>query len=127
MSPDTKDFLDNSYQNLSPQSATKHVFAPFEHIQTPQNQMSGHPKMRKWTQWNSPVTVSMSQSSELNNPEQLYEARKSNPTPHYTRFRTTGRNSYDRTYYTSTGFLITVTQIPQILFLTPNQNLLIPF
>jgi hypothetical protein len=102
MSPDKKDLLDNSYQNLSPQPVGKLVFAPFEHIQTPQNQMSGHPKMRKWTQWNSPVTVSMSQSPELNNPEQLYEARKSNPTPHYTRLRTTGRNSHDRTYYTST-------------------------
>jgi hypothetical protein len=40
MSPNRKDFLDNSYQNLSPQSAGKLVFASFEQTQTPQNQMS---------------------------------------------------------------------------------------
>jgi len=69
---------------------------PLFFTQTPQNQMSWHPNTRKWTQVNSPVTISMSHSSKLNNPEQLYEDRKSNPTPYSTRLRTTGRNSYDR-------------------------------
>jgi len=44
----------------------------------------------------------MSLSSSMGgNPERLHVAGKSNSIPHYTRFRTINRNSYDRTYYTN--------------------------
>jgi hypothetical protein len=45
----------------------------------------------------------MSPSSSMGgSPERMHAAGKSNPIPHYARFRTIGRNSYDRAYYTNT-------------------------
>jgi len=45
----------------------------------------------------------MSPSSSMGgSPERLHAAGKSNPIPHYARFRTISRNSYDRAYYTNT-------------------------
>lgn len=45
----------------------------------------------------------MSPSSSMGgSPERMHSAGKSNPIPHYAKFRTISRNSYDRAYYTNT-------------------------